>query len=402
MKIFGAFSLFLLLYSGTSIQQIESYQTQNKFSQIKYEELLKEKRTIGLSQLMTTVDYVKLETNSACMINRGAKYLFTDSLIFVSNRDHVLKFSRTGKFLKKIGSPGRGPGEIDRIAEMSLIPERRTVLTYYYKKLSYFSFDGKFVKSVNTGPEFWLKVMEDGRYIVYDQGFRGKEEYTFRLTNEHNDTISVIKNHFKWVNNTGATFGFVSDYFQPFYNYRNKTFFKALYNDTVYFINQNNIEPYYYVNLGKYKLPDELRPEYLVPLGKGELYDDNCDKYYYCNVLEAGDNIFLESLNYKKNIHNFFLYDKEINNGYLLVDKNVKSTGIVNDYDGGLDFWPAGSVNDKQVFMPMNITTLKSKLEQIKSNNKSIKFPEKNQQLIKIISQTDITDNPILMIVTLK
>ncbi len=244
--------------------------------------------------------------------------------------------------------------------------------------------------------------MEDGRYIVYDQGFRGKEEYTFRLTNDHNDTISVIKNHFKWINNTGATFGFVADYFQPFYNYRNITFFKALSNDTVYFINQNNIEPYYYVNLGKYKLPDELRPEYLVPLGKGKLYDDNCDKYYYCNVLEAGDNIFLESINYKKNIHNFFLYDKELHNGYLLVDKNVKSTGIVNDYDGGLDFWPAGIVNGKQVFMPMNITTLKSKLEQIKSNNKSIKFPEKNQKLIKIISQTDITDNPILMIVTLK
>jgi hypothetical protein len=84
------------------------------------------------------------------------------------------------------------------------------------------------------------------------------------------------------------------------------------------------------------------------------------------------------------------------------VNKSSVSTGFVNDWDGGIDFWPIGSIDDKQIFMPINILSIQKELDRVKTNKESIKSPEKQQQLIKMISESDPFNNPILMIVTLK
>jgi hypothetical protein len=52
--------------------------------------------------------------------------------------------------------------------------------------------------------------------------------------------------------------------------------------------------------------------------------------------------------------------------------------------------------------MPINILSIQKELDRIKTNKESVKFPEKQQQLIKMISESDQFNNPILMIVTLK
>ena len=66
-----------------------------------------------------------------------------------------------------------------------------------------------------------------------------------------------------------------------------------------------------------------------------------------------------------------------------------------------MDFWPAGIANGNQVFMPVNIMTMKNELEKNKSG-KTVRYPEKQKELEKIITDSDISDNPVLMIVTLK
>ncbi len=38
-------------------------------------------------------------------------------------------------------------------------------------------------------------------------------------------------------------------------------FFKSMYNDTIYTVLDNIITPTYFVNMGKYRLPNDLRPE---------------------------------------------------------------------------------------------------------------------------------------------
>ena len=118
--------VFLFLYSFNIQNDKVSKVNPDNFFQIKYETLLKKKETIGLSQIASNIEYIQLETKDDCLMWGGVKrYLFTDDFIFISNKDHILKFSREGKFIRKIGSPGRGPGEIDLIVNMSILPDKK-------------------------------------------------------------------------------------------------------------------------------------------------------------------------------------------------------------------------------------------------------------------------------------
>ena len=86
----------------------------------------------------------------------------------------------------------------------------------------------------------------------------------------------------------------------------------------------------------------------------------------------------------------------------LLVNREGESKGFVNDWDGGPDFWPIGSISDNQVFMPVNVMNLQKILEENKSGNVTIKYPDRQKQLSGMISGMDISENPVLMVVTMK
>jgi hypothetical protein len=409
MKYIFVFAVGLLIYSlsnNRSDQKSSSDSNSDKFFEINYEKLLENKQVIGLVQVASKVEYVKLETKNDCVIGRGANYFFTDSLIFVSNRDHVLKFSHSGKFLGRIGKSGKGPEEIDILITMSVIPDKKLIVVQkdVPKKLMYFTFDGKFVKAVSIPRYGNLKVLNDERYIAYNSGDTGIDEYNFLLTNATRDTLSFVKNNDKWRNTAPMTLMIEYPFFEPFYSYKNRWYLKSVYNDTVYYVSGDKIAPGYVINLGKYKLPPELRPErvLITDTDKKELLLKKRYVCYYCNVSEVADKIFLTTSNFKHNDAKFFLIDENNKSGYLLINEDSKSTGIVNDWDGGLDFWPKGNVNDHKVFMPIDIVTFQKTLKENKENKGSVKYPEKQSQLQKMVSDSKITDNPILVVVTLK
>lgn len=382
-------------------------QNTNKFFEIRYDDLIKNKMTISLSQIASNVEYIKLESNKDCMIWSGVSSFFTDSIIFIVKGGPILKFSHNGKFLSEILKIGRGPGEIDPAGGVSIIPDKKLIVSQKNSqhKLLYFSYDGKFIRSVNYPANVLIvHVMKDGRYIYYQSGSASNTKYSFILTNERNDTISFVKNHKFWLNSGQLEVNPGRSDFRSIYYLSNRIFFKSLYNDTVYTISSNKIVPSYYVNLGKYKIPDELIPEKLVSTGQGEIYKEQSKKFRYANVLEGSNRIFLGTFCYQSAQlpPQYFLFDKSIQKGYALFNKDGESTGILNDWDGGVDFWPTGNIIDNKIFMTINVMDLKKAFDKNKSTKSIIKFPEKQKDLAKLISNSDITDNPILMIVTLK
>jgi hypothetical protein len=378
----------------------------DKFFEIKYEELLKQKNNINLSQIASKVEYIQLETNENCLLNHNARYYFSDNFIFVSNWDHILKFSSDGKFLKKIGNPGRGPGEINSIRVLSIIPEKKLIIIHdpVPRKLRYYSFDGNLIKTVNIPQDLvYLKVMKDGNYIAIAQSVSVSEKYTHTLINESGDTLSAVKNYTPWKNPSPIVTTILSPSFIPFYTYQNKYFLKSLYNDTVYVVKANKITPGYYINLGKYKLPPEKRFERLNPEEAKIFQKEEAPKYCFAYVLEAGGRFFLTSNNFGNHKIEHFVINKngfieKSNDRYLSVFRNY----IFNDWDGGVYFWPDGNIDDNKVFMPIDIKYLKDVLKVRSSAKTPFKFPEQQKQLEKLASNLDITENPILMIVTLK
>jgi hypothetical protein len=402
--------ILLLFYSGTkrpnemgTVNRVSN----DKFFEIKYENILKNKKMIYLSQVASNVQYIRLETNPSCLLHnlRGIKFFFVDSLIFVQNLDHVLKFSIDGKFIKQIANPGRGPGEVSVIYSMSVIPAKRLLVLHQRESLLYFSFNGDLIKTVRIPYHQEVKVLNDSRYIAWDPSTNGSERYNFILASDRGDTISTVKNYTTWKKVYSGTLIISGGAFEAFYSNMNSYFFKSAYNDTVYFVNnsENKIEPSYSINFGKYKLPEELIPAKVAsdPI-KLQKYKEKAVNFYWGKPFEASNKVFIRSSCMGKHDVKYLLYDKDSAEGYLLVDESGESTGLINDWDGGFDFWPAVQKNYNQIIMPIDIQDFKKKIESNSSDKRIIKYPDRQKAFQSLISTSDVMDNPIIMVVTLK
>ena len=400
--------ILLILLSGYSCdnqsgsKEALTKKNSSNFFRINYESLLKNKRIVNLSQIAKEVDYIKLETNSECVIANEPQYYFTDSLIFVNNRDHVLKFSIDGKFLGRIGTSGRGPQEIDFIRTMSVLPEEKLIAIQKNseQKLLYFSFDGSFIKSTSIPRFYNLKVLKDGNYLGYESGNLGSEKYIFLLTNEKGDTLSTVHNTNTWTSISSRSLD-IKYQFEPFYNFNDQLHFKSMYNDTVFNISSNSIVPSYFIDMGKFKLPHELRPERaLADPAKMQKFSKKASEYVFCNVFESPGNVFITTANFKSSDIRYLMYNKNTRDGCLLINQNKESSGISNDWDGGIDFWPTGNIENGKIYMPASIIKIKDVLSEGKSELNFSK--DKNSKLRELLSGIDDTGNPIIMVVTLK
>ena len=333
------------------------------------------------------------------------KFFFADSLIFVQNFNQVLKFSVNGNFIKKIAYPGRGPGEIGNIKSMSLIPDKRLLVVHQRDKLLFFSFNGELVKTVVIPYHQEVKVLNDSRYIAYDPATNGSERYNFILTSDHGDTISAVKNYTTWKKAYSGTIIITSPGNEAFYLNNNSYFFKSIYNDTVYYVNttKDKIEPSYIIDFGKLKVPEDLIPEKILsdPI-KMQNYYKRAANFYQGKPFEASNKVFIRLSCMGKREYKYLFYDKSSTEGCLLVNEDGESTGIINDYDGGFDFWPTGQKSNNQIIMPIEAMDFMKKWESNNSDTRTIKNPDKQKALRNVISGLEVTDNPIIMVVTLK
>lgn len=380
----------------------QTVSTPHAFFNLKYEDILKSKEAIKLSQIASDIEYVQLENKKNCQLGKGLYYFVTDEFIFVQDFDHVMEFSRKGKFIKQIGTPGEKPGQIDLIKTVSLLPDQELICiqTTRGKEILFYSFNGKLTKSLSLKQGASdIKIIADNRFINYDDGHSGKSKYYFTLTNEKLDTISSIKNNVTFEIPRERRLGRVYPFFDPFFSSIYNISIKSMYSDTVYSVISDKFKPEYFIDLGRYKFPDSIRFA-LFDKGARQILEKNINNYYYANVIQTPNNVFLTIYSYAVEPSKRIFFDINTQQGNLLVNKDSISSGFINDWDGGIDFWPQGMISDNQLFMPIRITDIKKQLSKI-SPNTPAKFPDKQKELSNIIAKLDNSDNPIIMIVTL-
>ena len=162
----------------------------------------------------------------------------------------------------------------------------------------------------------------------------------------------------------------------------------------------NSIKPEYLVDLGKYQLPQEDRIE--VPSSGGfEGFAERSKAYRFCSVFEADEMLFISSSEYQNETQYNMIYDRRSGEGKLLLGKDNWPGSIINDIDGGHDFWPKAAVNDTTLYMPILPLDLKKKELRDKIMNSGVD-PQNYSSLLEMINSLDENDNPVLMIVRLK
>ena len=372
----------------------------------------KSKKKINLSEVAKRIEYIPLETDSTCLLTRieapNKDILFSNGKIFIKDVSGVLySFSQTGKFLRKIGNIGRGPGEYSKENYFTLINNDNLVAIYSppIQKTLFYDFNGNFIDNIKT--DFWplgLSSVDNNLLFINTLGRRRYSNYynisAISLNGTKHKGLFYKKNEKKLeekVNFGLKMFSGSSYYLGGERHYFENSSYEL---DTIWKItNELKVIPKFVIDLkNKVPLKDSKMENFsdfnfVTKYNMFEaLYETS--KYMFFEVMLAEDQKFYN-----------ILYDKLSKKSIAVQFDKAFGEGIhfsfYNDIDGGVPFWPQGKVLDDMVFMLIHGYEMKDYLERKGDNYDAIDI-EARERLLKLVEDSKISDNPILMVVTLK
>lgn len=121
-------------------------------------------KTAKYDTFLTNLKFVKLETAHNCLIGGEIRNVKIDNdLIFIlDNNTNLFIFESNGKFLRKIGQRGNGPGEIMRISNFFLNKELKEIGLFDISKntILIFDYEGNFIKNIKFNQRLNVKEIE--------------------------------------------------------------------------------------------------------------------------------------------------------------------------------------------------------------------------------------------------
>jgi hypothetical protein len=370
-----------------------------------------------LSEFADDISYIKLNTPPSVFVQIINDVQISDENIFIHENQRVMVFDRDGNYIRTIGKNGRGPNEYVYLRSFCVVKndEGKEELIFY------------------TGPEgnvYRYNVNGDVieklftyRFADYMDLINDKLLFSGFTTNTKNLPENITQ--FASTNFKGQI---IDSILLPIYNvsnwdqqnllspgnFRSYRFDDALLlygylEDTVFQVNGlGKIEPRYILEFGNYGIPIEKRylrkPEGLI----------NSSITFLSAPVETGNNVWLRFafqkqgflLRFDKTIQKAFTFlyegEKEINANW---GNNIKEFGIVNNIDGGPDFYPEWSAYDDSIQICISakqVFDLKQELTPEYFQKREVKFSEKNDSLVKLINSLEETDDYVLIFVKLK
>lgn len=215
--------------------------------------------TLKVSYFADTVIYIPLEMTSESVVGTIKHLWMNDSYILVHCREiPLLLFQRDGKFVRKIGKIGRGPGEYNGINNFCVILNTIYVSNPGKRSLLKYTFNGAFCGEIKFNyPPIYFTTTYDNKLVCYNN-LDGKIAVYNKNLYSPPDTIiveyGVTKGRYLWKLN------------HPTLNYLQKTpsglLFYNYVSDTVWKINTDTKEPAYILDMKDRLIPYEKQLEF--------------------------------------------------------------------------------------------------------------------------------------------
>jgi hypothetical protein len=402
------FSLLLvfLVITTFSCQENTKKENSGSFYTIPFTDIIKHQREVKLSELANDVQFIPFDNNPEALLGRFRDIRMTKDYIFIAPRKGAaMEFTREGRFVRRIGTIGRGPGQYDLCIHLSVDEKNKRLYIQGNgtRNMLVYDFDGDLIKAVhhpkmNYVLDVWSR---DSLFVSFWPPMEGNERYVFIEHDETGDTLQGIANHILWkrADNYYGFGGYSSQ--NSFYRFQNKLHMKGWYNDTVYTYDQSNrIVPEFNIAMGKHKLPDDLiiarkatrpLPPEVCAVGVHETsrYVFIPYEYYYDTFRDKP----------LKEEQGYVLYDKQTKEGSAV--EETKQGGFVNDVTGGPDFRPTYT-NDSTAVMLVSALDMKQYLESDAFKNQEVKFPERKKKLEELGKTLKEDDNTILVVAKIK
>lgn len=338
--------------------------------------------------IIEDVEYIQLETLDSSLISNISELQFTNNqyYIFDEQLNQLIVFDQSGKYIRRIGKVGLGPGEYIKITGFHA-NELGAVSIYCERNQAVLNYDvnGNFINKEPIGAvvQDIYKIGNDcyfyADYLINEFFFSESYPSQYRLFTVKSSKCD--KSYLPWEFNEV----FMSSYPSPLMRYNTLYELDGTLNlieplgNTSYEIVNNEIKPKYYIDFGKYNLPIT----YNTSISGGELKEKLKSSAQIDRFLETKDHLII---GYSCDKQSFYsLFNKHLNQvipigGFMQIKK-----------DGIMVSKPIATVQDKYVF-PINAHNMITLLE---APNCSPKIKERFE------SFSD-SDNPILAIIKFK
>ena len=378
----------LLLITFSSFCYLNSCTSQDKKNDdifiIPIAESISKLSEIKCSQFIDQFEYIQLETNEKCLIPDSFKALILKNHILIYSVKFCFVFERqTGKFLREIGKYGRGPKEY----QSSLIAfDYANSLIYslgWNDDALIFDLTGNYLGEFPMPPPIrgmenpsfmqLYSCLPDSILVGYYPNVLGTETKLLTTFNQRGEIIKVFPNKNVFPKRPLKMLDLLD---AQFYCFNNNTYFKERSIDTVYMVNEKYLIHHLIFETGKFSVPYEYK--WWPPKERQKV------NFILVNKIFENSS-WIHVLVEKESIDYFALYNKI--KQQLIVNKN--GDGIPNDIDNFIPFNPKFMDGDGNLVEFINAT---------KVSNWFRDNPSEISDRIKVLSNVDITQNPIVLI----
>jgi hypothetical protein len=359
------------------------------------------KSEISLSEIADEIKYIPLDNSFPLGIIYN--YRITKKSIYLSSKDiGVLKYNRDGKFERKIGSIGRGPGEYHYCYDFTVDDDRETIYVEDNGILKAYSKSGNFLRGIsikNYGGVSSFEVI-DSRIIVF---------FMLQFENPKNDWIvlDTIGNLIAEKKRQIPEF-YSMGLLHGTYKFNNSVTYWNPFTDTVFSVLPDlTYKASFLLSPGEHRFPKRRLTSY-----------ESSEQYLKFKQIFETNRFLIFQYSYKKK-HILEMSDKKDSRSirYFLEvaddgPPTIFSGGILNDLDNGNRFQPGGTTyhqesyfveNDNEYIVGLTQSNkIKTRVESSDFKTSKPKYPEKKKELEKLANSLKETDNPVLMMVRLK
>ena len=308
----------------------------NDFHTIDFVQCFETEQPFLLSEIADSIEYLELKTPEDIVITKISNIKFlNEDLLILANSD-VYQFTRDGQFVKKIGGKGQGPGEHIGAADVEVDYKKKEIIIKDLFKTLFYDFNGNFLR---TTLNFASMIAISDSILWTDKVPFVKDKYNAFALDANGDTIATIPNPIygkESKNRRDVSIGG-----SIFYHRNGLLFYKCSESsDTILKISGAKIEPYAYINMGKYKLPAEYEIWYSV-----EEFISSAHKYWGVPFIAEDDRYFFLLSRTRRPqsggqgpLYKYIVYDKKNKKGFTA--KNNEDFMITDDILGGPPIWP--------------------------------------------------------------
>lgn len=275
-----------------------------------------------ISRIADSITYIKLETDTNCLIKDVRQLEIYQNRIFVRNGDQDLfVFSITGKFLNKIGTRGKGPGEYIHAYGFTVDTVHQTIFLLDNTRIVGYDYQGNF-----TGLEIPLKNHES-LYFFEDHLYTYTPPEVLAYSDHKSCKLEVINLKGEIINSYLPSFAKKGAMFitpGTFYVFNNQLYFMDSDESIFYELNDSSIRQKYAFYYGS------KRRSKLEHYPRGKVFEVQ-------HLLEFNDSI-LVVYDLENRLHLSFC--NKITGKCYNVNNNTDVLGFEDDIKGSVPIYP--------------------------------------------------------------